>query len=376
MENVNDLLLHTLNKEPLWSRQHAIQRTSLSRFFSDILFPLVSQNYRTTKDTVIESVVSDAAALLSAQPNYIAAADVIIQRFGPIVGLAFHLSFPHGSSDFSSVHSLYHKDNNLSITDFFAAQPQNDIDFLIKELPVKEVKMGAATHTYVNTSRFGLGKVQRKDLHNLLAICFQRDFHSLFTCDPFTLMNIYLAYNYRCVSHPTSLEGFISAILAHRGYPVSVLNGLMILHSALPNATSNDCNTNHTKAERQSQRRHDARVERALKLSTENELARDVWPQHVPQDTILHCVNSYRVNVQYRPLDVCACCGSEDRRRTGHYSLVSQAPCLETLRVIDDHILKHTPRSRFCYINAYLDGLLLDPKGIRAKDSLCKGWGG
>ncbi|KAE9392219.1 hypothetical protein BT96DRAFT_1000550 [Gymnopus androsaceus JB14] len=118
-----------------------------SCWYRPIIIEEMENNYRTTKDTVIKSVVSDAAALLSAQPNYIAAADVIIQRFGPIVGLAFHLSFPHGSSDFSSVHSLYHKDNNLSITDFFAAQPQNDIDFLIKELPVKEVKMGTATHT-------------------------------------------------------------------------------------------------------------------------------------------------------------------------------------------------------------------------------------
>ena len=129
-------------------------------------------------------------------------------------------------------------------------------------------------HTYVNTSHFGLWKVQRKDLHNLLAICFQWHFHSLFTCDRFTLINIYLPYNYRCVSHPTSLEGFITAILAHRGYPVCVLNGLMILQSALPNTTSNDCKPYHSKAELQSQRRHDARVERALKLSTKNELAR------------------------------------------------------------------------------------------------------
>ncbi|KAE9398094.1 hypothetical protein BT96DRAFT_777026, partial [Gymnopus androsaceus JB14] len=44
---------------------------------------------------------------------------------------------------------------------------------------------------------------------------------------------------------------------------------------------------------------------------------------------------------------------------------------LDLLRVTNQYILEHTPRSRFIYIHPSLDGLLLDPKGIRATDNLC-----
>lgn len=56
----------------------------------------------------------------------------------------------------------------------------------------------------------------------------------------------------------------------------------------------------------------------------------------------------------------------------GHYCQASHTPPLDILRIHDEYILRHTPRARFCYIDSELDGLLLDPKGIRAKDTDCK----
>ncbi|KAJ3892229.1 hypothetical protein GG344DRAFT_45787, partial [Lentinula edodes] len=85
----------------------------------------------------------------------------------------------------------------------------------------------------------------------------------------------------------------------------------------------------------------------------------------------MKCVRNYRQHVQYVPLSVCACCGSEDRLRTGSYKSQSEWPDLSVLKVRDPFILSHTPLSRFTYICKDLDGLLLNKQGIRIVNVEC-----
>ena len=75
---------------------------------------------------------------------------------------------------------------------------------------------------------------------------------------------MYLAYSYTEDVHPTSSDCFIAGILEHRGYPLSIINSLLILQSALPNSV--DVNTEQ-KNVKLNERRHEARVEQAIKLS-------------------------------------------------------------------------------------------------------------
>ncbi|KAJ3912507.1 hypothetical protein F5877DRAFT_53974, partial [Lentinula edodes] len=72
--------------------------------------------------------------------------------------------------------------------------------------------------------------------------------------------------------------------------------------------------------------------------------------------------------VQYVKPSICACCGCEDRHRKGSFIPEKDWPNFLYLKVTDAFILKHTPKTRFTYICHQLDGLLLDPKGIRAVD--------
>ncbi|KAJ3762342.1 hypothetical protein EV360DRAFT_35918, partial [Lentinula raphanica] len=50
------------------------------------------------------------------------------------------------------------------------------------------------------------------------------------------------------------------------------------------------------------------------------------------------------------------------------YVQVKNAPSLELLRCTDPYILKHVPLSRLTYICPQLDGLLLQPEGVRPVD--------
>ncbi|KAJ3770177.1 hypothetical protein FB446DRAFT_808964, partial [Lentinula raphanica] len=50
---------------------------------------------------------------------------------------------------------------------------------------------------------------------------------------------------------------------------------------------------------------------------------------------------------------------------------INDAPSLKLLHCSDPYILKHTPLSRLTYISPLLDGLLLQPEGIRTIDMQC-----
>jgi len=47
--------------------------------------------------------------------------------------------------------------------------------------------------------------------------------------DPSTLINTYLAYCYTEDVHPTSSDRFIAGTFEHRGYPLSIINGVLII---------------------------------------------------------------------------------------------------------------------------------------------------
>lgn len=83
-------------------------------------------------------------------------------------------------------------------------------------------------------------------------------------------------------------------------------------------------------------------------------------------------MRSYKDSIQYKSLSICASCGAEDRARTGSYYPRDVLPDLNVLRVRNQHIIDHTPRSRFTYIDASLDGLLLASEGVRSLDQECK----
>ncbi|KAJ3916687.1 hypothetical protein F5877DRAFT_46122, partial [Lentinula edodes] len=85
----------------------------------------------------------------------------------------------------------------------------------------------------------------------------------------------------------------------------------------------------------------------------------------------MNCVRNYRQFVQYSPPSICACCGSEDRLRTGSYKNQAEWPNLSVLKIKDPYIVANTHPSRFIYICRELDGLLLNKEGIRSVDVTC-----
>ena len=76
--------------------------------------------------------------------------------------------------------------------------------------------------------------------------------------------------------------------------------------------------------------------------------AKQSWPQPISESIIMECLLSYRDSIKYVPLSICACCGAEDRLRTGANIPLDSLPHLDVLRVTNQYILDHTPRSRWC----------------------------
>lgn len=117
--------------------------------------------------------------------------------------------------------------------------------------------------------------------------------------------------------------------------------------------------------------RKEARVQRALDAIAAMELEKSLWPQTVPEETSKSCFAAYRNSIQYTPLSVCASCSAEDRLRTGIFHAFDKLPPMDNLRIQNQYILDHAPPSQFKFIDARLDGLLLEPKGIRTTAPNC-----
>jgi len=133
---------------------------------------VVPSTHRVSKQSAINSIISAAHAILSNQLHYIAAADAIKSQFGPNIALVFRLSLPPGQPVHTTAHALYFASNMQFISDFLAAQPDGDIKFMMERLPVKTKKVGSAQQTYSSTSQYSLGKVQWKNIYDLLAVLF------------------------------------------------------------------------------------------------------------------------------------------------------------------------------------------------------------
>ncbi|KAE9382818.1 hypothetical protein BT96DRAFT_1010003 [Gymnopus androsaceus JB14] len=147
-------------------------------------------------------------------------------------------------------------------------------------------------------------------------------------------------------------------VLKGKGYPENFLDTIRDF-----SLSTESCEP-QIKSVRQKDKRREARIERAAVHANLDENARATWPQLIPKRTILSCIEAYHANVQYKRLNVCACCGSEDRKRTGQHVSLADCPDLSILKVTDPYILQHTPTWRFTYIARTLDGLMLDPDGL------------
>lgn len=163
----------------------------------------------------------------------------------------------------------------------------------------------------------------------------------------------------------------IFALLKGRGFHFSVCDAIFDIVNGHNTDQSSDLSV-HSKKDAQHLLCRDAHIQHVVSELEELESARETWPQPIPESTVMSCLKSYRESIKFVPLSVCASCGAEDHLKSSSYFPLAELPSLDILQIHNKYILEHTPCSRFTYIHKDLDGLLLEPKGIRAIDDQCE----
>lgn len=245
--------------------------------------------------------------------------------------------------------------------------PPHDLELLGNAVAMKtSAKPGSVMYIVKHASK---GIIKSVNMQALLCKVFQYDFLILHSFSPHLLIETFLSENFEHSHRESAADLFtlIFAILEGRGYPVTILYAIRTTYHLY----STNTKSGRTQNDRRFLSRKDARIQRVAEEIYTLESASENWPQPVPESTLKECYTSYRNSIQYIPLSICASCGADDRQRTGSYIPVSSLPPMDNLVVNDHHILEHSDPSRFKYIDKRLDGLLLQPKGIRAVDRAC-----
>ncbi|KAE9393260.1 hypothetical protein BT96DRAFT_999637 [Gymnopus androsaceus JB14] len=242
-----------------------------------------------------------------------------------------------------------------------------DIEHLSTAVSVKAgIKKGSAVYCVKNP------KMESFDLLTLLSKVFQYHYLSLYNLSNQTLVEVFISKNFEIHDRVAQieLESIIFEVMAGRGYPSSILDAIRSASIVYVSRLDAGQPAPGSFNDRRRLERKEAHIQHAATKVLALETAKQKWPQPIPYSTIMECIASYRQSIQFKPFSICASCGTDDCARTGSYIPISLLS-LDILRVTDTYILAHTPLSRFKYIHDSLDGLLLEPKGIRALDKEC-----